>query len=404
MTRYNILSKYGLLSFYQIFLVFIFLIIPTFSYAEGMTSPYYYAWSNNIGWINFENVTVTDSALSGYVWSQNSGWINLSPTQGGVSNDAGILSGYAWGESLGWINFTGVSIDTSTGKFSGRATGSLIGTLTFDCTNCDVRTDWRPANNAEPSAGVGGGGIVSNTGVGIGVNYIWQTGEWGACTGGVQKRDVFCVDKLGDGTVYTDKTCRTQKPISVQNCALEQEQEQKLNLITEREVDNQVRVISENNKEVKDNQNNQNNRDGKEACEPFNTDLEPGDRGDAVKRLQIFLNNQELGVTERGEETNLYGARTELAVEAFQEKYADEILIPLNLTKGTGVFGPSTRKKVNNMQLCVYNNTKMVSDRAEDAQISTTPEKQVKKQEEKPIPKIESFWVRLWRLIISIFR
>ena len=146
-----------------LFLIFLFSILlpSTFVIATNITGSYKYAWSNNVGYINFENVTVGDSTLSGYAWSTNKGWIKFDPTNGGVlNNEQGVLSGYAWGEQLGWINFSGVSINTSTGKFSGTATSDLIGTLTFDCpTYCDVRTDWRPvAQTPTPTSGGGGGG------------------------------------------------------------------------------------------------------------------------------------------------------------------------------------------------------------------------------------------------------
>lgn len=133
----------------------LFIFIPALASAGTILSSYKYSWSNNTGYINFENVIVGDSTLSGYAWSKNSGWIKFNPTQqGGVLNDGtGNLSGYAWGEQLGWINFDNVSINTSTGRFSGTATGTLIGTLTFDCPNyCDVRTDWRPSCSAVANA------------------------------------------------------------------------------------------------------------------------------------------------------------------------------------------------------------------------------------------------------------
>ena len=132
---------------FAIFILFFLGTFLSFSLASAGTilSSYKYAWSNNVGYINFENVVVGDNTLSGYAWSKNSGWIKFNPAQGGVLNSNGNLSGHAWGEQLGWINFDSVSIDTATGKFSGTATGTLIGTLTFDCPNyCDVRTDWRP--------------------------------------------------------------------------------------------------------------------------------------------------------------------------------------------------------------------------------------------------------------------
>jgi hypothetical protein len=105
------------------------------------------AWGNQSGWINFGlsagNIHVTDSGLTGYAWAANQGWINLNPALGGVQNDGlGNLSGSAWGEGLGWINFAHVKID-SYGRFSGTATGTLAGTITFDCSYCDTRTDWR---------------------------------------------------------------------------------------------------------------------------------------------------------------------------------------------------------------------------------------------------------------------
>jgi hypothetical protein len=142
--------------FLNFFIFSLFVFLPCqLILAGSILDDYKYAWSDNVGWINFEEVEVTDSYLSGYAWSSNSGWINLSPSSGGVLNDQGDLSGYAWGESLGWIDFSNVQIDTETGVFSGTASGDLIGSLTFDCSNCDVRTDWQA-----DSRGGGGDGRV----------------------------------------------------------------------------------------------------------------------------------------------------------------------------------------------------------------------------------------------------
>lgn len=113
--------------------------------AAKVISSHTYAWSSNVGYINFANVIVNDFGLSGYAWSEKSGFIHLDPARGGVFNDGrGNLTGSAWGGQLGWIDFRGVSIN-SLGKFSGVATGEIVGTVTFDCPNfCDVQTDWRP--------------------------------------------------------------------------------------------------------------------------------------------------------------------------------------------------------------------------------------------------------------------
>jgi hypothetical protein len=171
--------------------------IPTFASSTNGTidSSYKYAWGDKLGWVNFGatngGVSVTDSVVTGYAWSDVLGWINLAPSNSGVINDAeGDLSGYAWNESAGWINFANVAI-SNTGIFSGTAATDAAGTLTFDCGNCDVRTDWRPASTRSSGGGSGssytdirqistitpsttnpGSYTLTGTGVGQGVSQI----------------------------------------------------------------------------------------------------------------------------------------------------------------------------------------------------------------------------------------
>jgi hypothetical protein len=120
-----------------------------------------YAWGENVGWVNFavtgSNVHVTDTGLSGNAWDTNYGWINLAPTNSGVKNDGqGNLSGSAWSAGGGYIDFTGVVID-STGKFTGMASGTAYGRISFDCSKCSVTTDWRPVRNRPVSSSVNSG-------------------------------------------------------------------------------------------------------------------------------------------------------------------------------------------------------------------------------------------------------
>lgn len=85
----------------------------------------------------------------------------------------------------------------------------------------------------------------------------------------------------------------------------------------------------------------------------FPKDLRQGDRGEDVRNLQKVLNSlpettlAESGPGAPGEETDYFGPRTFTAVIKFQEKHADEILFPIQLSKGTGFVGPMTRKKLN---------------------------------------------------------
>lgn len=82
------------------------------------------------------------------------------------------------------------------------------------------------------------------------------------------------------------------------------------------------------------------------SCAPLITkDLKPGMSGDEVKKLQTFLNTQGIVVPTTG----YYGSLTARAVSTFQEKYADEILIPNGLRRGTGTVGPATRAKINTL-------------------------------------------------------
>jgi len=153
---------------YSVFTIFFCLSLPFVAFASqtnGTIDPAHaYAWGDDVGWVNFGttggNVTITDSALTGYAWSSNFGWIDLAPTQAGVTNDGnGTLGGYAWNENIGWINFSGVTINNS-GMFAGVATTADEGTINFNCSECIVTTDWRPASvrNGSSTAPVSGGG------------------------------------------------------------------------------------------------------------------------------------------------------------------------------------------------------------------------------------------------------
>jgi hypothetical protein len=75
-------------------------------------------------------------------------------------------------------------------------------------------------------------------------------------------------------------------------------------------------------------------------------------RGPDVLCLQQYLNAHgeslaQSGPGSPGEETDYFGSLTFNTLVRFQEAYAAQILAPLNLSKGTGYFGVSTRSFVN---------------------------------------------------------
>jgi len=125
----------------------------------------HYAWSENIGWLDFAypggNVSVPRGAgdLNGAAYQlNNSAWLSLncaytdscSSVSYKVSSDAnGNLSGWAWSEYFGWLSFSsstdgstvnyGVKVATTTtanyeaGEWDGYAWSENIGWISFNC-------------------------------------------------------------------------------------------------------------------------------------------------------------------------------------------------------------------------------------------------------------------------------
>jgi len=77
----------------------------------------------------------------------------------------------------------------------------------------------------------------------------------------------------------------------------------------------------------------------------FTKDARRGSTHNEVSEIQQFL--KEEGVYPEGIISGFFGSLTKEAVIRFQEKYASEILAPVRLTKGTGIVGPYTRIKMN---------------------------------------------------------
>jgi hypothetical protein len=117
-----------------------------FVQATASDNLFGYAWSDNIGWISFNNCTSSGGSncsgigygvrlnagtgnLSGYAWSDNIGWISFNETSGcplsgcttqpSINIGTGAFSGWARALSHGggwdgWIHLSGASLDSST--------------------------------------------------------------------------------------------------------------------------------------------------------------------------------------------------------------------------------------------------------------------------------------------------
>jgi len=81
----------------------------------------------------------------------------------------------------------------------------------------------------------------------------------------------------------------------------------------------------------------------------FRRILSLGMSGEDVRALQVLLNAKGFTVTVSGQETNYFGPKTAAALIRFQENYPADILVPNNLTKGTGIVGQATLRKLNEL-------------------------------------------------------
>ncbi|MBI5400640.1 MAG: IPT/TIG domain-containing protein [Candidatus Yonathbacteria bacterium] len=87
------------------------------------------------------------------------------------------------------------------------------------------------------------------------------------------------------------------------------------------------------------------------ATAEFTRTLHSGMRGEDVRAMQKMLNADPgtrialSGIGSLGNESDYFGPATKRALIKFQEKYSAEILAPLGLVSGTGIFGANTRAK-----------------------------------------------------------
>lgn len=87
----------------------------------------------------------------------------------------------------------------------------------------------------------------------------------------------------------------------------------------------------------------------------FEERMELGSRGEDVRELQRFLNRSEdtrvaqRGPGSAGNETEVFGYATRNALIRFQEKYREDVLDPWGFSQGTGIAGPTTLGKLNEL-------------------------------------------------------
>jgi hypothetical protein len=86
-------------------------------------------------------------------------------------------------------------------------------------------------------------------------------------------------------------------------------------------------------------------------CYDFNRSLKNGSNGEAVRMLQYFLISGEQASIDSSE-YGTFGPTTNIAVMAFQQKYASEVLVHVPNQQPTGIVGVATRAKLKTLYGC----------------------------------------------------
>src|SRR3989338_291260 len=166
-------------SLFFIFLFFIILVLPINVNAGVSDSVSGSAWSDNIGWISFNNISdgslidygvsvSSNGTFSGEAWSDNIGWIDFGATScgsaGQLNTTTGIVTGWAkavaggTSQSGGWDGCIslkgtspsyGVTYNAVNKKLIGSAWGSdVVGwvsftdvNINFDLPTVDLKVD-----------------------------------------------------------------------------------------------------------------------------------------------------------------------------------------------------------------------------------------------------------------------
>ncbi|MEW5907720.1 MAG: fibronectin type III domain-containing protein [Patescibacteria group bacterium] len=126
-------------------------------------------------------------SVTGYAWSDTIGWIQFDPAFGGVqfNNTTFELSGYAWSDNIGWISFDATDANHPSAEVdmpSASLTGwirACAGTINGDC-NSASRTDGWDGWISLNCNNSGSGCAVSNYKVTVGPTGELDNWAWGS--------------------------------------------------------------------------------------------------------------------------------------------------------------------------------------------------------------------------------
>jgi len=108
-----------------------------------------------------------------------------------------------------------------------------------------------------------------------------------------------------------------------------------------------------------------------EWCHNFNKNLKIEISGEEVSTLHMALEKEGFNILDEEKSKKQFGESTASAISGFQQKYADEILAPLDLKYGTGFVGQNTRAKLNKLYGCGTKEISVVS--TPETSVTSTP-------------------------------
>ena len=170
-----------------------------------------FAWSENIGWISFNNETI--DGVPGGGGAKDYGV--------GVNESTGAMSGYAWSENIGWISFNAADV-------AGCPLGTCAASVSTVASGGNYYlSGWARAIAARDEASNSGGwdGFIKLDGSYIGSNgdfHGWMTGSADATTGVVGWVNLNSTNCNGSNCVanasYKVHTAVTFGPVAAMEC------------------------------------------------------------------------------------------------------------------------------------------------------------------------------------------
>ncbi len=147
--------------------------------------------------------------VTGWAWSSNIGWINFNGAGYGVSENpgTGALSGYAWSSNIGWISFNAAAVSGCPSGSCAPRVNSATGNLSGWARACAAFINKTACSGAlDPNSG-GWDGWIALSGTAIdgtvyGITRSGATGAWSGFAWGSDTVGAISMSGTANGVPY----------------------------------------------------------------------------------------------------------------------------------------------------------------------------------------------------------